>query len=292
MKIKFLILMTMLLTGCLSSTVDQKESWQSMLDIDLGGWDTYLSYRHQLGYDGSQPSDEGGKALAPIGENTELGDEVFSVSLEDGNPVLRVSGEAYGSLVSKQAYRNYHLKLKVRWGEKKWPPRERLLKDTGIIYHSVGKLGTDYWRTWMLGQEFQIMQGHMGDYWSQQTSAMDVRAFMPEYIMNPVASLTQPFLSVGHDQDIKGLVIRSDNHESAPGEWTQLDLITHEGRSLHIVNGEVVMVLKNSRYQTDEGFVPLREGKIQLQSEAAEVFFSDIKLREISTLPKRYQNLF
>jgi hypothetical protein len=144
----------------------------------------------------------------------------------------------------------------------------------------------------MLGQELQIMRGHMGDYWSQITSAMDVRAFTPEYIMNPVASTSEPFLSVGFEQGVQGLVIRSDNYESPNGEWTDIELICFEGKSLHIVNGHVVMVLANSRYKKDGAFAPLEEGKIQIQSEAAEVFYKDIEIQELDALSQEYSRYF
>jgi len=265
---------------------DKDDGWVMLLDQDLTDWDTYLSYRFKVGYNGEKPAED------PIGLNKPEGRQIFSTIDEAGETVLRISGEVYGALITKQSYRNYRLKLKVRWGDKKWPPREQLLKDTGILYHSVGEYGADYWRSWMLGQELQIMRGHMGDYWSQITSAMDVRAFTPEYIMNPVASTTEPFLSVGFEQDIQGLVIRSDNHESPAGEWTEIELICYEGKSLHIVNGHVVMVLQNSRFKNDGSFVPLLEGKIQLQSEAAEVFYKDIKIQEIRELAPEYSKYF
>ena len=35
----------------------------------------------------------------------------------------------------------------------------------GVIYHLQRQAGADYWRAWMLGQELQVMEGHMGDYW-------------------------------------------------------------------------------------------------------------------------------
>ncbi len=47
----------------------------------------------------------------------------------------------------------------------------------------------------------------------------------------------------------------------------------------HIVNGEMVMALSNSRYTQDDKVIPLTKGKILLQSEAGEVFFKDIKNR-------------
>ncbi len=262
------------------------EQWDLLLDPELTRWDNYLSYRFEPGYDGSKPNAD------PIGLNQPKGDDVFSTFEENGETILRISGEVYGAITTQAEYRNYHLKLKVKWGDIKWNPRKELLKDSGILYHSVGPHGAEYWRSWMQGQELQIMEGHMGDYWSQATSAMDVRAYTPEYIMNPVGSTDQPFLSVGHKEDIKGLVIRSDNHESDAGEWTEIELICFEGQSLHIVNGHVVMVLKNSRYEKEGKIIPLVEGKIQLQSEAAEVFYKDIEVQKIQKLAPEHQALF
>ncbi len=42
---------------------------------------------------------------------------------------------------TKEEYSNYHLSLKVKRGDKKWDPRKKLLKDSGILYHSIGPLG-------------------------------------------------------------------------------------------------------------------------------------------------------
>ena len=67
--------------------------------------------------------------------------------------------------------------------------------------------------------------------------------------------------------------MRQFNAEKPDNQWNTVELICFEGQSLHIVNGQVVMVLKNSRYQQDGRDVPMWEGKIQLQSEAAEVFY-------------------
>ncbi len=267
--------------------------WTPLLDSELSQWDTFLSYRHQEGYDGSIPTDDDGNEIMPIGFNTgndEMG--VFTTIIENGDPVLRVSGEAYGAVISKKEYRNYRLKMKVKWGDIVWPPREKKLKDSGILYHSIGPMGAEYWRSWMLSQEFQIMHGHMGDFWSQANSAIDIRAFIPEHIMNPVADESQDWISVGREQDIAGFVLRKENYESPVGEWTELELICHEGRSLHIVNGKVAMALQNSRYIEDGKAIDLYEGKIQLQSEAAELFYKDIEILEIDAMPEKYARNF
>ena len=265
--------------------------WMPLLDKDLSKWKTYLSYQHKPGYNGSQPVDAEGKSIEPIGYNKDAG-HVFSAVQLDGRLALRVSGEIYGCIFTKQEYENYRLKLKVKWGQKKWSPRTELLRDSGILYHSSGPSGVEYWRAWMLSQEFQVMEGHMGDFWGIANSAIDIRAYLPEGMMNSVANEKQPFLSFGAKPSVSGFCLRSENHESAPGEWTELELICFQGKSLHIVNGHVVMVLKNSRYIKDGVSVPMTKGKIQLQSEAAEVYFADIQIEEIDVLPKNYAKLF
>lgn len=268
-----------------------KEKWEPLLDKDLTKWEMYLSYRHQNDYNGKMPVDDSGREIEPIGYNKNV-NNVFSVSEVNGEPVLKISGEIYGSVFTKQEYENYHLKLKVKWGDKKWVPRMDKLKDSGVLYHSIGESGKDYWRAWMLSQEFQIMEGHMGDYWTIASSAIDVRAYIPEGDMNTVASTRQPFLPLGAGTDLSGFCLRSEDRESPAGEWTDIELICYEDKSLHIVNGHVVMVLQNSRYMDNGQAVPLTRGKLQLQSEAAEVFYKDIQIRSLQALPAKYQSYF
>ncbi|PSR53961.1 DUF1080 domain-containing protein [Adhaeribacter arboris] len=262
-----------------------------LLDKDLSKWEMYLSYRHKVGYKGEVPLDTDGTPIQPIGYNKNT-NNVFTVVEEDGAPVLRVSGEIYGCVFTKQEFQNYHLKLKVKWGSKKWEPRTNLLKDSGVLYHSIGESGKDYWRAWMLGQEFQIMEGHMGDYWTIASSAVDIRAYLPEGAMNTVASASQPFLPLGKGTERSGFCLRSEDREKPQGEWNEIELICFGDKSLHIVNGQVVMVLQNSRYVDNGQTIPLTKGKLQLQSEAAEVFYKDIKIKNLPELPKQYAAYF
>ncbi|QCR21104.1 DUF1080 domain-containing protein [Pontibacter sp. SGAir0037] len=290
----FGVLQTVIVCSLFIGTVSAfqvKEDWEPLLDKDLAKWDMYLSYRHQKDYKGDMPVGEDGAPLEPIGYNKNIAN-VFSVTSEGKEPVLKVSGEIYGCIFTKQEYENYHLKLKVRWGDKKWEPRTDKLKDSGVLYHSIGESGVDYWRAWMLSQEFQIMEGHMGDYWTIASSAIDVRAYIPEGNMNTVASAKQPFLPIGAGTGNSGFCLRSEDRESPAGEWTELELICYKDKSLHIVNGQVVMILQNSRHVKDGQTIPLTRGRIQLQSEAAEVYFKDVKIKPINQMPKKYASLF
>lgn len=275
----------------LYSCSKEEGNWTNLLDNELTQWDNYLSFKHQIGYDGQMPKDKGGNIILPIGLNH---DEysVFTILEEENEPVIKISGEIYGCVFTKKEYANYHLRLKVKWGDKKWEPRKHLLKDSGILYHSIGALGAEHWRSWMLSQEFQIMEGHMGDYWSQANSAIDIKAFIPEYIMNPVADKTQSFIPLGKGEKISGFCLRSTNYENNHGEWNTIELICFEDKSIHIVNGRVVMILRNSRYVEDGKKIPMTKGRIQLQSEAAEVYYKNIEIRTLEELPTKYSKYF
>jgi len=179
----------------------------------LTKWENYLSYRHRIGYNGEVPKDEKGNEIPPIGYNNDE-TNVFSVLNEPEGPVLRISGEIYGALFTRNSYKNYHLKLQVKWGEDKFDPRKDKLRDSGILYHSIGEAGVEFWRSWMLSQEFQVMEGHMGDFWCQANSAIDIRSFPSEAggMMSSVADKSQPFRTFKRGSG--SFCLRSSNYES------------------------------------------------------------------------------
>lgn len=80
--------------------------------------------------------------------------------------------------------------------------------------------------------------------------------------------------------------------EDRPGEWNTLELVCFEDRCVHIANGKVVMALRNARYKDGEKPVPMTSGKLQIQSEAAEVFYRDIEIRRIDAIPAAYARYF
>jgi hypothetical protein len=288
------ILITILSLHSFSLAFSQRNKdsgWVNLLDPNLSQWENYLSYRHKPTYNGSVPVNEQGDSIPPVGYNKNT-NQVFSVIEENGNLLLKVTGEYYGCVFTRQSYKNYRFKLKVKWGTKKWEARTGKLMDAGILYNSQGPAGVDYWRAWMLSQEFQIMEGHFGDYWNIANSAIDIRAFLPEGTMNAAAGNEQPFLSVGSGTGHAGFCMRTADYSTLDNGWTELELISYQGKSLHIVNGHVVMVLANSRFNENGVDKPLVEGKIQLQSEGCEVYYKDIKVKMISEMPAEYRNYF
>jgi Domain of Unknown Function (DUF1080) len=288
----FTILILCLLSLSYAFAQDKNvNGWITLLDPKLDHWETYLSYRHKASYNGSMPLNEQGDTIPPVGYNRNV-NNVFSVIKEDDDLLLKVTGEYYGCVFTKESFKNFQLKLKVKFGTKKWEARAGKLMDAGILYFSQGPCGADYWRAWMLSQEFQLMEGHFGDYWNIANSAIDIRAFLPEGTMNAVASHQQPFLPVGTGTGNAGFCLRTSDYSTPDNGWTEVELICYQGKSLHIVNGHLVMVLSNSRFNVNGIDKPLIEGKIQLQSEGCEVFYKDIKIKTIDKMPDEYAAYF
>jgi hypothetical protein len=283
-------LLTALCLVCLitGTSFQPDDEWTPLLDKTLSKWENYQSFYHKVGYKGAAPKDENGNLIKPIGYNVNK-NNVFSVIMEGGQPVLHITGEIYGCVFTKQDFANYHLKLKFKWGAKKWVPRLDELKDSGLLYHSQGKCGVEYFRSWMLSQEFQVVENSSGDYWSQSTSRADAKAVKDSsYKFNPKGIWT----ALGGGTGNGGFCEAGTKMDKPIGEWNEIELITYGDKSLHIVNGKVVMALQNSRY-IDAGVTkPLTHGKLQLQSEAAEVFYKDIVIKPISSIPAGYEQYF
>ena len=114
-----LILSTYLCYSC-NVNVEKTElnyNWEELVDIELTNWDMYLSFKHQVGYDGSPPVDESNKEIKPIGLN-KAGYNVFTTNIVNDEIIINVSGEYYGCLATKKEYENYHLQLKYKWEKK------------------------------------------------------------------------------------------------------------------------------------------------------------------------------
>jgi hypothetical protein len=277
-------------TKSIKKPTTDKAEWTYLLDKDMTQWTTYLGIPRAETVVTGIPRDEKGNYTHAIGFNKdERG--VFTTTIVDGEPVLHVTGEIYGSVHTKQEFENYHLVLQFKWGTQKWPPRLTEPLDTGILYHAIGDHGVDYWKAWALSQEFQIMEHSLGDWWQIAGSQMDIRCEKAAGATVPMYNLKAPSISYGPGG--AGITcLRGKDMEKPKGEWNTLELITFGDKSLHIVNGQVVMALSNSRYTLDGKVIPLTKGKILLQSEAGEAFFKGVKIKSIKGIPAEYQAYF
>jgi hypothetical protein len=227
--------------------------WRSLFNgVDLSGWDRYLG----------KPSD----GDAPLGlENDPRG--VFSVVTVDGEPAIRISGEVWGALISQEELGNFDLRAEYRWGTQVWPPL--LQQDAGVMYLSTGPLGAvnaggtalsepPGSGAFMVSMEYQLVPGDEG----------------AAYDLGPIAYRTlsrTPLPSVPPGWNSIEITVQTGGQGPGPGQGKE---------SRHLLDGETVAVA--SGFELDwPGDPPqaLDRGKIQLQSEGAEIYFRRLEIR-------------
>lgn len=260
---------------------DSRSEWVTLFNgEDLSGWYTYQRSPEPTSEVDNIPRDDEGNYLEPIGLNKDPLN-VFSVVEEDGESVIRISGEVFGILVTDKEYENYHLKLQFKWGDEKYPPRENLKRDSGILYHSIGPEGA-WGGVWMKSLECQVQETDCGDFIAVDTTFATVPAkeVDGEYFYDKNA---EPMV---FDVD-RAYCNHNGDHENPNGEWNTIEIYTVDGNSIHAVNGYVNMRTYDSQYLENGEKVPLRKGKIQLQSEGAEIFYRNIQIRSIDEIPAK-----
>lgn len=268
----------------------QEAEWQPLFNgTDLSGWQTYLDKPEREWNVPGLKRDAKGKYLEPIGRDRDPLNVFTVVQLVD-RPAMRFSGQGFGTLTTTRSFENYHLRLQYKWGEKRWSPRETMIRDSGLLYHVYSESGVVF-GAWPRCVEFQIQEGDTGDLYALDTH-LTVPATQPVNASGKSGGYTydprgQPTL-FGGTSPAGVRCIKQETAERPHGEWNTVELICLNGDSIHIVNGKVVMRLKNAQRVDGNEPTPLRSGAIALQTEGAEVFYRDIEIREITQLPKEY----
>ncbi len=228
-------------------------------------------------------------------KDTKLEDPRRVFQVHDG--LLHITGDGLGGLVTNKRYRDYHLVLEFKWGERTWADRKNAAMDSGLLIHSNGIDG-GYSGTWMPAIEVQIIEGGVGDFVPVPGNDENGQPVRLSYTCNvgrdrdgeviwspegPRETFTLGGLKrvnwFGRDpdwQDVKGVRGQQDK-DSPPGDWTRLDVICDGGHIEVFVNGTKV----------NEAFdVSPREGRLQLQSELAEIYFRRWELWPVGKGPK------
>lgn len=272
----YLVLFLLFVIFSLSFTIRQnKDKWDVLFNgKNLSGWDTYLG----------PATDTAGKNLnnAPLGLNNDPY-KIFSVVKDNGQNVIRISGEEWGGISSVKEYQNYHFQIMFKWGQLTWKQKRNKKKDSGLLYHAVGPHGVAS-NAWMRSQEFQIEEGNCGDYWGVEGAMEDIPAIKNakgDYVYTPSGNI----ITFSQDSEAGRHCLKTSDAENPSGQWNTLDLYCYGDTSVHIMNGKVMMVLYHSRQKDNGKAIPLTKGKLQIQSEGAEVFYKQIRIQNITALP-------
>lgn len=270
----------------------EEPAWRSLFNgRDLAGWTTWLAKPHASVELTGEPKDAKGNYAEPIGANRDpLG--VFRVVNVDGRPAIRVSGQIFGELRSAGSFANYHLRLQFKWGEQKWPPRDKATtrRDSGLLYHVHAAPGAEG-RTWARSFELQIQEHDVGDLFAvgsliavRSTAHPDAPGAPPVYVYDPHGDW-HDFSQV---PGASGRCVKQPDAELPHGEWNTVELVCLGEDCLHIVNGRVVMRLHAPRRIDGAQPTVVTVGPILLQSEGAELFYRDIEIRSITAMPAEF----
>lgn len=212
--------------------------------------------------------------------------------LVDGK--LHINGRGYGYIRTPQSYKNYHLIMDYKWGEKTWPPREDRTMDCGLLVHGHGKDGA-VGDTWVASVEAQLIEGGSGDILVLQGKVegedlIKTRATAEtrkdrdgEYVWKAggeavvfpeEGKVNQRINWRDRDPDWEDVLgFRGEKDVENPvGEWNRMEVIC-DGDKIDIkLNGELV----NAVFDADPA-----EGWICIQSESAECWVGRLELHPI-----------
>ena len=205
-------------------------------------------------------------------------EKVFTVQ----NGLIRISGEEYGCITSNDEFENYELLVKFKWGEITHAPRTDKARDSGVLLHSTGKDG-GYSGIWMHSIECQIIEGGTGDllvvgdgsknFYLTCLVAQEKQG--GSYVYQPSGNTVTinggRINWFGRDpgwKDIKGF--RGVNDIEKPvGKWNKIKCL---------VKGREIIIYLNGTLVNHAIDVQPQKGRIQIQSEGAEIFFKHITI--------------
>jgi hypothetical protein len=257
----------------------------NLLDENLSHFEKWIGVPHITVTnlpEGTYQSDNVHKGTS-LGLNNDIKD-VFTVSNINGEIVLNISGEILGCISTKENYQNYHLSTMFKWGDKKWEPRLDAKRDSGILYHCYGEHGA-FWKTWKTCLEYQVQETDLGDFIPLGGNTAEPKRGNPKAEIRGNLSEAKKYNPNSNGYfDASGYIHAGSEHDAPHGEWNRLEIYVLGNNAVHLVNGEVVMVVENAK--TDTGDI-LDKGQIQIQSEAAECYYKNMTLTPIKKFPNR-----
>ena len=280
------LVFALFVTGSLMAA---ETDWRPLFNgRDFTGWETFMTKPDPSWNVAGLKRDAAGKYLEPVGKNHDPL-KVFTVEQEKTGPVIHVSGQGFGVMTTKESFKNFHVRVQVKWGEKKWGSKVNAPRDCGLLYFVHGEPGFDH-ETWPRSTEFQIQEHDMGDLYA--LGAQIAVNASPEagpkgrmlYRYDPKGT---PTVFV-QKPPIGNRCMREEDAEKPKGEWNTLDLICFNGDSIHVVNGKVVMRLHDAKRLDGAKPEPLVAGQISLQTEGAEVYYRNVEIQPITAVPAEY----
>ena len=226
---------------------------------NLDGWYTYIKDK--------------GKNIDP--------NKVFTIQ----NSMIRISGQEFGCITTNDEFQNFRLTVEFKWGELTWEPRVDKARDSGILLQSIGEDGA-VGGIWMNSLECQLIEGGTGDFIVVGDGSKNFSLTCPvapekqddSYIFNPdgnPVTINEGRINwIARDpewKDLKGFRGAKDA-EKPVGKWNKIECVVKDGNIKIFLNG----ILVNQAIDSQP-----RKGKIQIQSEGAELFIKRVEISPV-----------
>lgn len=207
--------------------------------------------------------------------DAELAKEVFSIdTINENVHVFKDFPDKYefntgennthGMMYTDTTYSRYVLKFEYKWGKVRANNFNKYQYDAGVYYHVVDD------NIWPKGIEYQVRynhferQNHTGDFWANNITWFTVDG----------ATFTEPVRG-GKPNKTKSGEHRAhmySRYNALNGKWNKCEIIVMGNKyAIHKLNGRIVNMATN---------LPFSKGKIGLQSETAEIFYRNVKIKE------------
>ena len=222
------------------------EEWKPLFTNAKGE----LAYKQILIRDNGV-TDLASKKIAEVGKSTL---KMYPNWKEDKVPFALIHSEL--------EYENYELKFEFKWGEKRFIPKHKAKKGSGLLY-AIHDLENR--KSWPSSMELQVQNGDVGDLW----------------ILNSYAT---PL-----DQEGKAITIKDPERfgnraakyaDNEKEDWNEVKLVVKGADAQFYVNGKLVNSIKDTKSR-DEKKSPLLRGNIGFQAEGAEVEYRNIMVKSL-----------
>jgi hypothetical protein len=245
-------IISLMIAGCTNEEAKTTDDWIPLLrDNNMVGWYTFIQdYGRDNDPEGIFSLKNGVLHFYPNSQNN--------------------SHQPFGYMATEKEYSNYHLRLQYKWGTKKFAPREKSPRDSGLLYHVI-----EADRVWPTCVECQIMEGDGGSIYAVRTTVTATVDTGGAFLKAEDGGIKRTFDGPGIKQ------VKMDRDYEIQG-WNTVEVIIQGDSAVHMINGKVNnRCTKMSRPDPEnpDKLIPLIKGRIALQAEGAEIFIRNIEIK-------------
>ena len=189
---------------------------------------------------------------------------IFNHQFSDSLDLDNKKYDTYGMMFTDKTYSKFILKFEYKWGSKIANNFSQFQYDAGCYYHVIDD------KVWPKGLEYQIRYNHLkeanhtGDFWATQPLAWYTSKDSSRFLSPKDGGVRIPKIN-------EALACKTNAFNALNDQWNQCEIVVMEDKyAVHKLNGKIVNIATH---------LQIKEGKIGFQSETAEIYYRDIKIK-------------